>query len=61
MVFGLFRPSKKKKILGMDIAGTIQLIGTNVKVFQIGDTVVADIRKSFGGGFAEYAIVNAKH
>ena len=61
MVFGLFRPSKKKRILGMDIAGTIQLIGKNVKGFQIGDAVVADIRKSFGGGFAEYAIVNSKH
>ncbi len=61
MVFGLFRPSKKKRILGMDIAGTIKGIGKNVKSFQIGDAVVADIRKSFGGGYAEYVIVNAKH
>lgn len=61
MIFGLFRPSKNRRILGMDIAGTIQLIGKNVKGFQIGDTVVADIRKSFGGGFAEYAIINAKN
>jgi len=61
MVFGLFRPSKKKRILGMDIAGTIQLIGKNVKGYQVGDAVVADIRKSFGGGYAEYAIVNAQH
>ncbi len=60
MVFGLFRPSKKKRILGMDIAGTIQYIGKNVKGFQVGDAVVADIRKSFGGGYAQYAIVNAK-
>jgi len=61
MVYGIFRPSKKKKILGMDIAGTVQLIGKNVKGFKTGDAVVADIRKSFGGGFAEYVIVNAKH
>lgn len=61
MVFGLFKPSKKKRILGMDIAGTIQYIGKNVKGFQVGDAVVADIRKSFGGGYAQYAIVNAKH
>lgn len=61
MVFGLFRPSKKKRILGMDIAGTIKSIGKNVKGFQVGDAVVADIRKSFGGGYAQYAIVNAKH
>lgn len=61
MVFGLFRPSKKKRILGMDIAGTIKGIGESVKGFQVGDAVVADIRKSFGGGYAEYAIVNVKH
>jgi NADPH:quinone reductase-like Zn-dependent oxidoreductase len=61
MVFGLFRPSKKKRILGMDIAGTIKSIGKNVKGFQVGDAVAADIRKSFGGGYAQYAIVNAKH
>lgn len=61
MVFGLFKPSKKKRILGMDIAGTIQDIGKNVKGFQVGDAVVADIRKSFGGGYAQFAIVNAKH
>ena len=61
MVFGLFKPSKKKRILGMDIAGTIQDIGNNVKGFQVGDAVVADIRKSFGGGYAQFAIVNAKH
>lgn len=61
LVFGLFRPSKNKRILGMDIAGTIQSIGENVKGFQVGDAVVADIRKSFGGGYAEYATVNTKY
>ena len=61
MVFGLFRPSKKKRILGMDIAGTIKSIGKNVKGFKIGDAVVADIRKSFGGGYAEYVIINVKN
>lgn len=61
MVYGLFRPSKKKNILGMDIAGTVQLVGKNVKGFNTGDAVVADIRKSFGGGFTEYTVVDAKH
>ncbi|KAA1242671.1 NAD(P)-dependent alcohol dehydrogenase [Aquimarina sp. RZ0] len=61
LVFGLFRPSKNKRILGMDIAGTIQSVGQNVKGFQVGDAVVADIRKSFGGGYAEYATVNTKY
>ncbi len=61
LVYGLFRPSKNKSILGMDIAGTIQSIGQNVKGFQVGNAVVADIRKSFGGGYAEYATVNTKY
>jgi len=60
MVYGLFRPSRKKHVLGMDIAGTVEHIGKNVKGFKRGDAIVADIRKSFGGGFAEYAIVSAK-
>ena len=61
MIYGLFKPSKKRRILGMDIAGTIQAIGKNVTDYQIGDKVVADIRKSLGGGFAEYAVVDTKH
>lgn len=61
MVYGLFRPSKKKRVLGMDVAGTIQRTGKNVKDYKVGDAVVADIRKSFGGGYAEYVIVHTKH
>lgn len=61
LVLGLFKPAKKKKVLGMDIAGFIEAIGDEVKGIETGDTVVADMRKSFGGGFAEYAIVNAAH
>ncbi|UZO80378.1 NAD(P)-dependent alcohol dehydrogenase [Aquimarina sp. ERC-38] len=61
LIFGLFRPSKNKRILGMDIAGTILSIGRNVKGFQVGDAVVADIRKSYGGGYAEYATVHKKY
>lgn len=59
LVLGLFRPQKKKRVLGMDITGTIQGIGDGVEGFQVGDEIVADVRKALGGGFAEYAIVNA--
>ncbi len=59
LVLGLFRPAKKNRVLGMDIAGTIQTIGEGVKGFQVGDAVAADIRKTFGGGFAEYVTVKA--
>ncbi len=58
LIFGLFRPTKKRRILGVDIAGTVQELGANVDGFQIGDAVVADIRKSYGGGFAEFVVVN---
>jgi NADPH:quinone reductase-like Zn-dependent oxidoreductase len=59
LVLGLFRPSKKNRVLGMDVAGTIQEVGGEVEGFQIGNEVAADIRKMLGGGFAEYAIVRA--
>ena len=59
LLLGLFGPARKHKVLGMDIAGTIQAIGERVEGFQVGDPVAADIRKSLGGGFGEYATVRA--
>lgn len=49
---GIFKP--KYKILGADIAGTIEAVGKEVRQFQIGDQVFGDIGK---GGFAEYVCV----
>ena len=51
-MWGLLKP--KYKILGSDIAGRIEAVGSKVTRFQIGDEVLGDI---FGrwGGFAEYA------
>lgn len=59
LLLGLLRPAEKNRVLGMDVAGTIQAIGDGVEGFEVGDAVAADIRKSLGGGFAEYAVVKA--
>jgi len=59
LLLGLFRPAEKNRILGMDLAGTVHATGKDVEGFQVGDAVVADVRKRFGGGFGEYAIVRA--
>ena len=51
-------PSGIKKpiynILGADIAGRIEAIGSKVKKFQPGDEVFGDLCQCGWGGFAEY-------
>eukprot|EP00019_Armaparvus_languidus_P012327 CAMPEP_0168584628 /NCGR_PEP_ID=MMETSP0420-20121227/3244_1 /TAXON_ID=498008 /ORGANISM="Pessonella sp." /LENGTH=332 /DNA_ID=CAMNT_0008619449 /DNA_START=227 /DNA_END=1223 /DNA_ORIENTATION=+ len=56
-LLGFFSPGSR--VLGMDLAGTVARCGENVANFQVGDDVVADVRTSYGGGFAEYAVVKA--
>ncbi len=50
---GILKP-KKTKILGCDIAGRIEAVGTNIKQFHPGDDVFGDLCEGFWGGFAEY-------
>jgi len=48
------------KVLGADIAGVVEVVGTNVKQFQQGDEVFG-IASGSAGGFAEYASANENH
>jgi NADPH:quinone reductase-like Zn-dependent oxidoreductase len=58
IIGGLFKP--RKKILGADIAGRVEITGSNVKDFQQGDEVFGDIAGCGFGGFAEYVSVPEK-
>ena len=49
---GLFSP--KNKVLGGDIAGTIEALGKGVSQFKVGDEVYGCLVDSGAGGFAEY-------
>ena len=52
MGFGLLRP--KYKILGADVAGRVEAVGTNVSQFQPGDEIFGDLSGDGFGGFAEF-------
>lgn len=49
---GLFKP--KHPVLGLAVAGTVEVLGAGVTAFRPGDKVFGEIRH---GGFAEYASV----
>jgi NADPH:quinone reductase-like Zn-dependent oxidoreductase len=52
---GLLRP--KHKILGVDVAGQVEAVGSGVTRFQPGDQVYANLLDHGYGGFADYATV----
>src|SRR4051812_37810688 len=52
---GLLGP--KHKILGVDIAGQVEAVGSGVTRFKPGDQVYANLLDHGYGGFAEYVAV----
>jgi NADPH:quinone reductase-like Zn-dependent oxidoreductase len=52
---GLLRP--KHQILGVDVAGRVEAVGSGVTHLQPGDEVYANLLDHGYGGFAEYAAV----
>jgi NADPH:quinone reductase-like Zn-dependent oxidoreductase len=52
---GLLRP--KYKILGVDVAGQVEAVGSGVVGFEPGDEVYANLLDHGYGGFAEYVSV----
>jgi NADPH:quinone reductase-like Zn-dependent oxidoreductase len=55
MFGGLLKP--KIQVLGTDMAGVVEAIGSEVTQFQVGDRVFGDLSESGFGGFAEYVCV----
>jgi NADPH2:quinone reductase len=49
-------PEDASPILGLEVAGTVQALGKNVKNWQIDDRICA---LTHGGGYAEYAVAPA--
>lgn len=58
LLFGLLKP--KHSIPGMELAGTIEGLGADVKSFEVGDEVYGDISQYGFGSFAEYVCINEK-
>ena len=57
LMFGLIRPKPAKRVLGADIAGTVDAVGQRVERFHVGDEVFGDLWDRWGG-FAEYAVAH---
>lgn len=55
LFFGFFKP--KFAVIGSDIAGIVEAIGSKVSRFKPGDAVFGDMSAAGWGGFAEYAAV----
>jgi NADPH:quinone reductase-like Zn-dependent oxidoreductase len=58
LMFGIGKPWKAR-ILGTELAGTVERVGKDVKRFKTGDRIVASTGMA-GGGHAEYACLPEK-
>lgn len=58
LMFGLFKP--KHQISGIELAGLIEDIGSEVTGLKVGDAVYGDISEYGFGTFAEYISINEK-
>jgi NADPH:quinone reductase-like Zn-dependent oxidoreductase len=56
LMFGLFKP--KNQIAGMELAGIVEEIGSDVKKLKVGDAVFGDISTYGFGTFAEYISIH---
>src|SRR5437588_13101609 len=54
LVAGLIKP--KYKIIGNDIAGTVEAVGRNVTQFKPGDEVFGEVSRCGFGEYAEYVM-----
>jgi len=59
LLYGLFRPRPTKRILGADVAGTVEEVGRLAHRFRPGDRVFGDLWDNWGG-FAEFAWIDQR-
>jgi NADPH:quinone reductase-like Zn-dependent oxidoreductase len=60
LLFGLFRPKKKLRIPGMEVAGIVEQLGNKATKFKVGDAVYGDISNFGFGSFAEFLCIDEK-
>ncbi|AEV33495.1 Zn-dependent oxidoreductase, NADPH:quinone reductase [Owenweeksia hongkongensis DSM 17368] len=58
LMFGFTKP--KRPILGMEMSGVVDAVGSSVQSLKVGDAVYGDISDDNFAAFAEYVCVNPK-
>ena len=60
LFFGIFKPRKKLRIPGMEVAGIIEQVGVKVTTFRVGDAVYGDISNFGFGSYAEFVCIDER-
>ena len=60
LIFGLFKPKKKLRKPGMEVAGIVEQVGNKATKFNLGDAVYGDISNFGFGSFAEFLCIDEK-